>query len=94
MDCLFDFEDLRQSSFYFTQESATFYARVISSELTVLILTDNLQKKVGKIITHLISLSPDGNVPIIYFTAPDPLSVGQLRPPVGTAFIGHCFLSK
>lgn len=45
MDCLFDFEVLRQSSFYFTQESATFYVRVISSELTVLILTDNLQKK-------------------------------------------------
>lgn len=45
VDCLFDFEVLRQSSFYFTQESATFFARVISSELTVLILTDNLQKK-------------------------------------------------
>lgn len=57
MDCLFDFEDLRQSSFYFTQESATFFARVISSELTVLILTDNLQKS-----------REDNNTPYLPFT--------------------------
>lgn len=57
MDCLFDFEVLRQSSFYFTQESATFYARVISSELTVLILTDNLQKS-----------REDNNTPYLPFT--------------------------
>lgn len=44
----------------------------------------------GGIITHLIPLSPDGNVPIIYFTAPDPLSVGQLRHP-GESFYWPLF---